>query len=154
MPGWIWQTIVYAPFVLNFFKTVPLVRTPAIVLFFVMPGPLVITMLCGSDPVHWNLTVSPELMLSDFGPNVRCGPTLTVFVAASAGTAIAAATAATATRVAMRRFIAGVKPPDSVGRSGTSPAWTSGDAPSFPIKVRSVRRATFGPVRQKTGVSR
>src|ERR671933_3034708 len=102
MPGWIWQTIVYVPLVLNFLRTVPLVLTPAILPRF---GPLVMITLCGSEPVHWNFTVSPEWMVSRDGPNFRWGPTLTVFVAANAGTAIAAATVATATSSAMRRFM-------------------------------------------------
>src|SRR3954447_799021 len=83
----------------------PRVRTPEIFLVPWMPGPFVITTSCGSDPVQRNRTVSPDLMLSDFGPNEICGPTLTVFVAAKAGTAIAAATATTATASAMRRFM-------------------------------------------------
>src|SRR5512132_522237 len=79
-----------------------------------MPGPFVITTSCGSDPVQRNRTVSPDLIVSDFGPNDVCGPTLTVFVAARAGTATAAAAAATTTSSAMRRFMRD-KPPGSVG---------------------------------------
>src|SRR5690349_628065 len=104
MPACTWQTIVYEPAFVNFRVTEPFVRTLLIVPFV---GPLVIATSCGSLPVHWNLTESPFLMLSDVGPNFICGPTLTVFVAANAGTAMAAATTATATRAVMRRFMPG-----------------------------------------------
>src|SRR5919199_6980809 len=130
MPGWIWQTIVYAPLVLNFLRTVPLVLTPAILPRF---GPLVMITLCGREPVHWNFTVSPERMVSRDGPNLRWGPTLTVFVAANAGTAIAAATVATATSSAMRRFMRWSSLLVSVGEVFSR---TPGDGASFPVRCR------------------
>src|SRR4051794_33319029 len=100
----------------------PRVRTFEIVFFARMFGPLVITTSCGSEPVQRNRTVSPDLTDSDFGPNEVFGPTLTVFVAANAGTATAATpTAAIATSKAMRRFIAGVEPPVSVGEECLRP---------------------------------
>ena len=68
-------------------------------------------------PVHWNWTVSPFLMLSDVGPNYICGPTLTVFVAANAGTAMAAATTRDRHEDGDEALHAGVEPPVSVGRS-------------------------------------
>src|SRR3954463_9438490 len=112
-----------------------------------MPGPFVITTSCGSDPAQRNRTVSPDLMLSDFGPNEVCGPTLTLFVAARAGTAMAAATAATTTSSAMRRFMRD-KPPGFGGRGGLLK--TPHDAASFPVDDGPVRQMTFGA--QKTGV--
>src|ERR671920_352904 len=103
MPGaWMSHTIVYVPVRVKRRETVPLVRVRLIV---PRCGPFEIRTLCGRLPVHWNFTVSPDLMLSRLVPNLTCGPTLTVFVAANAGTAIAAvATAATRARTAIRRF--------------------------------------------------
>src|SRR4051794_36243041 len=110
---WIVQKIVYVPAFVNLWEIVPFV-----LIFEIWPfcGPFVITTSCGRLPVHRNFTVSPRWMVSFDGPKLMLGPTLTVFVAASAGTATAAATAATATSSAMRRFI----------RVGAS--WFGGDA--------------------------
>src|SRR5215213_5778549 len=106
MPGaWMSHTIVYVPARVKRRDTVPFVR-----LFEIVPrcGPFEIRTLCGSLPVHWNFTVSPLLMDSELVPNLTFGPTLTVLVAAKAGTAIAAQTTAAATaRRAIVRFIRG-----------------------------------------------
>jgi hypothetical protein len=82
-------------------ETVPERRTLAIV---PRCGPAEMRTLCGRLPDQRKRTVSPRLMLSDLVPNRFCGPTRTVFVAASAGTAIAAQRTTTAASTAMRRL--------------------------------------------------
>src|SRR3954463_4380553 len=114
----------------------PRVRTPEIFLVPWMPGPFVITTSCGSDPVQRNRTVSPDLMLSDFGPNEVCGPTLTVFVAARAGTAVGAARAATPRGSAWRRFM---RPTSLLVRLERSSLKTPDDPAGFPVDDRPVR---------------
>src|SRR3954452_15772410 len=136
MVGW-WtsHTTVYVPAFVNRRDAVPFVFTREIV---PRCGPFEIRTLCGSLPVHANLTVSPRLMFRREVPNRMLGPTLTVLVAAKAGTATAAATAATATRSAMRRFMRWIASCCSVGR-GAVLGRTPGDGPNFPCEHGSVR---------------